>query len=74
VNIPTLRFPTKGSEEKNKHYFQMIFTNITSHYPKANLETAFLRWKSDRMLKLAFTEKTWKCKRSVVIESLNNGI
>jgi len=67
VNIPNYDSPLQKVGGENNAFTSNDITNYYITLPKANLETAF--WlESDRMLSLAFTEKSLEVQRSVVIE------
>jgi len=67
VNIPDFDTPLQNVGGSNNAFTSNDITNYYITLPKDNLETAF--WlESDRMLSLAFTEKSLEVQRSVVIE------
>ena len=67
VNIPDFDTPLQNVGGSNKAFTSNEITNYYITLPKDNLEAAF--WlESDRMLSLAFTEKSLEVQRSVVIE------
>jgi predicted Zn-dependent peptidase len=67
VNIPDFDTPLQKVGGSNNAFTSNDITNYYMTLPKDNLETAF--WlESDRMLSLAFTEKSLEVQRSVVIE------
>ena len=67
VNIPNFDEPLQRVGGTNNAFTSNDITNYYITLPKDNLETAF--WlESDRMLSLAFTEKSLEVQRSVVIE------
>lgn len=67
VNIPNFDEPLQRVGGTNNAFTSNDITNYYITIPKENLETAF--WlESDRMLSLAFTEKSLEVQRSVVIE------
>ena len=67
VNIPKYDEPLQLAGGENNAFTNCDFTNYYLTIPKNNLETAF--WlESDRMLSLAFTEKSLDIQRQVVIE------
>ncbi|BAX79241.1 M16 family metallopeptidase [Labilibaculum antarcticum] len=67
VNIPNYDEPLQLVGGDNNAWTNNDITNYYLTVPKANLETAF--WlESDRMLSLAFSEKSLEVQRSVVIE------
>ncbi len=67
VNIPEFDTPLQSAGGVNNAFTNNDFTNYYISLPKENLETAF--WlESDRMLSLAFTDKSLDVQRQVVIE------
>lgn len=67
VNIPNYDEPLQKVGGENNAYTTNDLTNYYCTLPAENVETAF--WlESDRMLSLAFTEKSLEVQRSVVIE------
>ncbi len=67
VNIPNYDSPLQYAGGDNNAFTNNDFTNYYLTIPKNNLETAF--WlESDRMLSLAFSEKSLDVQRQVVIE------
>lgn len=67
VNIPSFDEPLERVGGSNNAFTSNDITNYYETLPKENLETAF--WlESDRMLSLAFTEKSLDVQRQVVIE------
>lgn len=67
VNIPVYDEPLQMAGGENNAYTTNDLTNYYIHIPKENLETAF--WlESDRMLSLAFDEKSLEVQRKVVCE------
>lgn len=67
VNIPNYDEPLQLVGGENNAFTTNDITNYYCTVPKENLETAF--WlESDRMLSLAFTDKSLEVQRSVVIE------
>jgi len=67
VNIPSYDSPLQIAGGKNNAFTSTDITNYYITLPTENLETAF--WlESDRMLNLAFTDKSLEVQRSVVIE------
>lgn len=67
VNIPDYDNPLQRAGAENNAFTNNDFTNYYLTIPSANIETAF--WlESDRMLSLAFTEKSLEVQRQVVIE------
>jgi len=67
TNIPKYDEPLQNAGGENNAFTNNDFTDYYLTLPKNNLETAF--WlESDRMLSLAFSEKSLEVQRSVVIE------
>jgi zinc protease len=67
VNIPNYDGPLQQVGGENNAFTSNDITNYYITLPSANLETAF--WlESDRMLSLAFSEKSLEVQRAVVIE------
>lgn len=67
VNIPSFDEPLQLVGGENNAFTTNDITNYYCTVPSENIETAF--WlESDRMLSLAFTEKSLEVQRSVVIE------
>ena len=67
VNIPVYDEPLQMAGGENNAYTTNDLTNYYIQIPKENLETAF--WlESDRMLSLAFDEKSLEVQRKVVCE------
>ena len=67
VNIPSYDEPLQMAGGENNAYTTNDLTNYYIQIPAENLETAF--WlESDRMLSLAFGEKSLETQRKVVIE------
>lgn len=67
VNIPSYDKPLEKAGGENNAFTNSDITNYYVTIPKENLETAF--WlESDRMLSLAFTNKSLEVQRQVVIE------
>jgi predicted Zn-dependent peptidase len=67
INIPNFDEPLQIAGGENNAYTTNDFTNYYSQLPAENLETAF--WlDSDRMLSLAFSEKSLDVQRKVVCE------
>ncbi|MFI5218355.1 MAG: M16 family metallopeptidase [Bacteroidia bacterium] len=67
VNIPDYDEPLERAGGENNAFTNNDFTNYYLTIPKQNIETAF--WlESDRMLSLAFSEKSLEVQRNVVIE------
>ncbi|NOW95482.1 pitrilysin family protein [Mucilaginibacter sp. SG564] len=67
VNIPSFDEPLQRVGGENNAFTSNDITNYYITLPSANIETAF--WlESDRMLSLAFSEKSLEVQRNVVIE------
>lgn len=67
VNIPSYDEPLQRVGGENNAFTSNDITNYYLTVPSANLDTAF--WlESDRMLSLAFSEKSFEVQRNVVIE------
>jgi zinc protease len=67
VNIEDFETPLQLAGGENNAYTTNDFTNYYIQLPAENVETAF--WlESDRMLSLAFSEKSLEVQRKVVIE------
>jgi predicted Zn-dependent peptidase len=67
INIPKYDEPLQNAGGENNAFTNNDFTDYYITLPKNNIETAF--WlESDRMLSLAFSEKSLEVQRSVVIE------
>lgn len=67
VNIPDFDMPLQAAGGTSNAFTSNDITNYYETIPLANLET--LMWlESDRMLSLAFTDKSLEVQRSVVIE------
>lgn len=67
VNIPSYDEPLQMAGGENNAYTTNDITNYYIQLPKENMETAF--WlESDRMLSLAFSEKSLDVQRKVVSE------
>ncbi len=67
VNIPTYDEPLQRVGGENNAFTSNDITNYYITLPAVNLETAF--WlESDRMLSLAFSEKSLEVQRNVVME------
>ncbi|OQX75165.1 MAG: peptidase M16 [Bacteroidetes bacterium 4484_249] len=67
VNIPKYDVPLEKAGGENNAFTNNDITNYYLTIPKQNLEIAF--WlESDRMLNLAFSEKSLEVQRNVVIE------
>lgn len=70
VNIPNYDAPLQYAGGENNAFTSNDITNYYITLPANNLETAF--WlESDRMLSLAFSEKSLEVQRNVVIEEFN---
>ncbi len=70
VNIPKYDEPLQKVGGENNAFTNNDITNYYLSIPKENIETAF--WiESDRMLNLAFSEKSLEVQRNVVIEEFN---
>lgn len=67
VNIPDFDAPLQMAGGESNAFTSNDITNYYNTLPTKNLETA-LWLESDRMLSLAFTEKSLEVQRSVVIE------
>ena len=67
VNIPNYDKPLQEAGGSSNAFTNNDYTNYYETLPKDNLETA-LWLESDRMLSLAFTEKSLEVQRKVVIE------
>ena len=67
INIPNFDGPLQEAGGNNNAFTSNDMTNYYDVVPAQNLETA-LWLESDRMLSLAFTEKSLEVQRSVVIE------
>ncbi len=67
VNIPEYDKPLQEAGGSSNAFTNNDFTNYYETLPKDNIETA-LWLESDRMLSLAFTEKSLEVQRKVVIE------
>ncbi len=67
VNIPEFDKPLQMAGGENNAFTSNDITNYYESVPAVNLDTA-LWLESDRMLSLAFTEKSLEVQRSVVIE------
>ncbi|MBQ9471107.1 MAG: insulinase family protein [Bacteroidales bacterium] len=69
-NIPSFDEPLQRAGGENNAFTNNDFTNYYITLPAQNIETAF--WlESDRMLRLAFSERSLEVQRSVVIEEFN---
>ena len=67
VNIPKYDEPLQKAGGENNAFTNSDYTNYYLTIPKNNLEIGF--WlESDRMLNLAFTEKSLEVQRQVVVE------
>ncbi len=67
VNIPEYDEPLQMAGGENNAYTTNDITNYYIQLPKKNMETAF--WlESDRMMSLAFSEKSLDVQRKVVCE------
>ncbi|MCF8257550.1 MAG: insulinase family protein [Flavobacteriales bacterium] len=67
INIPNYDGPLQDAGGTNNAFTSTDITNYYISVPMQNVETAF--WlESDRMLNLAFTEKSLEVQRNVVIE------
>ncbi len=67
INIPNFDGPSQAAGAQNNAFTTNDITNYYITLPAANLETAF--WlESDRMLGLAFSEKSLDVQRNVVCE------
>jgi predicted Zn-dependent peptidase len=67
INIPSYDEPLQRAGGENNAFTNNDFTNYYLTIPKQNIETGF--WlESDRMLSLAFSEKSLEVQRNVVIE------
>jgi predicted Zn-dependent peptidase len=67
INIPEFDTPLQNAGGENNAFTSNDITNYYDVLPVSNIETAF--WlESDRMLSLAFTDKSLEVQRSVVIE------
>jgi predicted Zn-dependent peptidase len=67
INIPSYDEPLQVAGGENNAYTTNDLTNYYCQIPAENIETAF--WlESDRMLSLAFSEKSLEVQRKVVIE------
>ena len=67
ANIPSYDSPLQTAGGSNNAFTSTDITNYYITLPKENLETAF--WlESDRMLNLAFSDKSLEVQRNVVIE------
>jgi zinc protease len=67
INIPRYDEPLQRAGGDNNAFTNSDITNYYLTLPKENIETAF--WlESDRMLSLAFSEKSFEVQRQVVVE------
>ena len=67
INIPDYDVPLQAAGGENNAFTNNDYTNYYLTLPKENLENAF--WlESDRMLSLAFSEKSLEVQRDVVVE------
>ncbi len=67
INIPSYDEPLQRVGGENNAFTNNDFTNYYIQVPAVNIETAF--WlESDRMLSLAFSDKSLEVQRNVVIE------
>lgn len=67
INIPDFDKPLQMAGGENNAFTNTDITNYYLTIPSTNLETAF--WlESDRMLSLAFSEKSLEVQRNVVVE------
>ncbi|MDD2277554.1 MAG: pitrilysin family protein [Bacteroidales bacterium] len=70
VNVPNYDDPVEQAGGENNAFTSNDITNYYLTLPKENLETAF--WiESDRMLGLAFSQKSLDVQKNVVIEEFN---
>ncbi|MFM7661771.1 MAG: M16 family metallopeptidase [Bacteroidota bacterium] len=67
VNIPDFDAPLQRAGGESNAFTSNDITNYFNHVPAQNIETP-LWLESDRMLSLAFTEKSLEVQRQVVIE------
>lgn len=67
INIPDFDAPLQNAGGESNAFTSNDITNYYDVIPKQNIETA-LWLESDRMLSLAFTEKSLEVQRNVVIE------
>lgn len=70
VNIPDFDMPVQLACGENNAFTNNDYTDYYIALPKDNIETA-LWLESDRMLDLAFNEKSMEVQRKVVIEEFN---
>ncbi len=67
INIPTYDEPLRNVGGENNAFTSNDITNYYIQVPSVNIETAF--WlESDRMLSLAFSEKSLEVQKNVVVE------
>ncbi len=67
INIANFDEPLENAGGENNAFTNSDFTNYHITVPKQNIETAF--WlESDRMLSLAFSEKSLEIQKNVVVE------
>ncbi|PKP38211.1 MAG: peptidase M16, partial [Bacteroidetes bacterium HGW-Bacteroidetes-15] len=70
ANIPLYDDPVERASGENNAFTSNDITNYYLTLPKANMETAF--WlESDRMLSLAFSQKSLDVQKNVVVEEFN---
>jgi len=70
VNVPNYDEPVEQAGGENNAFTSNDITNYYLTLPKENIETAF--WlESDRMLNLAFSQKSLDVQKNVVIEEFN---
>ena len=70
LNIPVYDEPLEQASGENNAFTSNDITNYYLSLPKENIETAF--WlESDRMLSLAFSQKSLDVQKSVVVEEFN---
>lgn len=67
INIPEFDTPLQNAGGENNAFTSNDITNYYDVVPRENIETA-LWLESDRMLSLAFTDKSLEVQRSVVVE------
>jgi predicted Zn-dependent peptidase len=70
AHIPDFDGPVQLAAGENNAFTNSDYTNYYITLPKENLETA-LWLESDRMLQLAFNEKSLEVQRKVVVEEFN---
>src|ERR1700688_3213917 len=67
INIPDFEIPLQVAGGENNAFTTNDLTNYYIQLPAENIETAF--WlESDRMLSLAFSQKSLEVQRKVVVE------